>query len=90
MPKYSDLAGHQFGAFDGHYPHFCHLLRLLRVVRSSERKQANEIEPKIGNQGGFYHFLSLDAILLLWKEVAAIERAECLRGTQILSLVIPP
>ena len=59
MPKYSDLAGHQFGAFDGHYPHFCHLLRLLRVVRSSERKQANEIEPKIGNQGGFTIFFRL-------------------------------
>ena len=59
MPKYSGLAGHQFGAFDGHYPHFCHLLRLLRVVRSSERKQANEIEPKIGNQGGSTIFFRL-------------------------------
>ena len=66
----------------------CHLLRLLRAVCSL--KQANKIELKIGSfqVKAFCHFLSLDAILLLWKDVAAIEQAEYFRGTQVLSLLL--
>ena len=92
MPKYSGLAGHQFGGIRWALPT---LLSPPQIAESGvffKRKQANKIEPKIGSfqLRGFRHSLSLDAILLLWKVVAAIERAEYFRGTQTLSLVSLP